>query len=205
MKSLMLITLVTLLSSLSFAANDRGHCRLMMSGERDELGRYCYPGYFGIAYNGYFSEPSCFNGIAKAQEALREADYCDKEDHVGEYAILYPFERDNNNMYCSNAYGVTFRGYTATNRCWGTIADAITYMENLANPPPDDGTQPQQHRFRFAAVGKLIHGECKEALQQQGNKTAENEDRPVPDDLVLTFYRDQITIPVPCISGQQSI
>lgn len=132
------ISLVFVLISVAAQAqlrNERGNCHLMMAGESDRLGRACLPGYFGITYNGYFVENQCYPSIRIAQEKLSVASYCDQQDRVGEFAILYPQQRDVNQQYCDQAYAVTYRGYVAERRCWMHVGDALNAMYEMATPP----------------------------------------------------------------------
>lgn len=128
--------------------SDRGNCRLMVPGESDRLGRACYPGFFGISFNGYFVENQCYPSVRIAQDKLAQASYCDQEDHVGEFAILYPQQRDLQQQFCDQAFGITFRGHAAERRCWIHVGDAMTAMYEMAQrsgvqPTPPEPVQPE--------------------------------------------------------------
>ncbi|MCB0356187.1 MAG: hypothetical protein KDD40_04230 [Bdellovibrionales bacterium] len=104
-----------------------GRCELIKKNEKDSSGRYCDNTY-GFTYRGYIVNNTCYNSIQRAAEVMEATSVCYKRSRRGNCELAMPNQRDNNQRYCENSYGVLYKGYIANNTCYHDINSAMTVM-----------------------------------------------------------------------------
>lgn len=109
----------------------RGFCRIIGPGVDDHAVRRCPGTLFGITYNGYFASKHCYATIDEAMMRMETLSSCYERDTLKSCAILYTKERDLNQKYCNEGFGVTYKGYLAMPECFDTITKAINAMKAL--------------------------------------------------------------------------
>jgi hypothetical protein len=106
-----------------------GRCVLSRPNDKDNAGRYCNLSY-GVLYRGYIVNNTCYTDIEQAATTMNQLSACFENDYVGRCELSYPNQRDSNNRYCLNSYGVLYRGLIVNNTCYRDIDAAMSAMRS---------------------------------------------------------------------------
>jgi ferredoxin-like protein FixX len=127
MKKIALLWLVVF-SVFSSGAAMASHCRVLNPNQSDANNRYC-DGGFGVTYKGFLTSNRCYNSLDKAIEAIRDMHACKRESNHGNCSILFSNQRDANQQFCDQSFGVEINGFVTNGLCYDTLDEAMQAMD----------------------------------------------------------------------------
>ncbi len=106
-----------------------GDCKILNPLTTDRNDRYCSAGY-GVTYNGFLISNDCYSTMTEAMRTMRASPSCEKDDDLANCSIVYTLRIDETNRYCSQGFGVSYKGFMTTNSCYANLDAAFTAMES---------------------------------------------------------------------------
>jgi hypothetical protein len=114
------------------ALNHPYGCRVANPYEHDAIGRYCPNGY-GVMWDGYILDDSCYAGIDTAFQVMDRARVCHEPTVLAACEIIQPNTRDRGQRYCNKMYGVSYYGFIVDNVCFQNADSALDKMRSVAS------------------------------------------------------------------------
>lgn len=108
-----------------------GACSITQPGQLDLGDRKCANGY-GVLYNGYIVDNTCFFEADGALSKMHSTMACTQSPSYGRCTIMQHNQLDRNGRKCANSYGVAYDGVIMNNTCYFQIDAAIRQMLSSA-------------------------------------------------------------------------
>jgi hypothetical protein len=123
--------ILALFSEASFASSKYKKCKVTEPGQSDSKGFTCEK-TFGITYNKYFINDSCYNTLIEAEQVMKSSGVCNRKSSIGDYKILFTGQGDKARYECKTGFGIMYKGYFLDSNCYSTLSDAMDQLYKVS-------------------------------------------------------------------------